>query len=410
MSSGVTGSAPSPTGPMPRCRLPTVSIILPVLNEETQLERCLRSVAEQTYPAVVEIIVADGGSTDGTRDRSRQDSTRCRVVDNPTAYPPRRPECGNRRRSGDIIVRVDARTALSRPITSSAASRRSSGRGRPSSAARCATRPTMRAQRGIVAAMTSRLGAGPAAFRREGGEPRFVDTVYLGAFRAETIRSIGGYDEWSGGNEDAELAWRAQPSAASISTRRSSPTTSAATGSDRWRASSTVTATTGHGRSASTLRRFPAPARRPGVVLGFASPWRRPVLADLSRRQCSGAAPSSSLGILRRCRRSWQRSRRCTPPGGWGSCGGCSPGWGRGTFRGLKRALRYIDDLLAAAPGGKRLDACRSPCWRAGDQTAGRDRYPTQAHGRDRRPADPLAHHEALRVVRSFALRGRARL
>ena len=75
---------------------------------------------------------------------------------------------------------------------------------------RCATRLDDARQRGIVAAMTSRLGAGPAAFRREGGEPRYVDTVYLGAFRASTIREIGGYDEWSGGNEDAELAWRAQ--------------------------------------------------------------------------------------------------------------------------------------------------------------------------------------------------------
>ena len=58
--------------------------------------------------------------------------------------------------------------------------------------------------------MMSRLGAGPAAFRRLGGVPRFVDTVYLGAFRLDVIAGLNGYDERSGGNEDAELAYRAR--------------------------------------------------------------------------------------------------------------------------------------------------------------------------------------------------------
>jgi hypothetical protein len=34
--------------------------------------------------------------------------------------------------------------------------------------------------------------------------------VYLGAYRRAVIAALGGYDEWSGGNEDAELAFRAQ--------------------------------------------------------------------------------------------------------------------------------------------------------------------------------------------------------
>jgi len=66
------------------------------------------------------------------------------------------------------------------------------------------------AERGIRAAMTSRLGAGPAQFRREHGTGRFVDTVYLGAYRLDTVRRLGGYDQLFGGNEDAELAFRAQ--------------------------------------------------------------------------------------------------------------------------------------------------------------------------------------------------------
>jgi glycosyltransferase involved in cell wall biosynthesis len=46
-----------------------VTIVIPVLNAATLLHRCLDSVRAQDYPAqLVEVIVVDGGSTDGTRE------------------------------------------------------------------------------------------------------------------------------------------------------------------------------------------------------------------------------------------------------------------------------------------------------------------------------------------------------
>ena len=46
---------------------PSVSIIIPTLNAERTLEGCLRSIASQNYPREnLEIIIADGGSTDET--------------------------------------------------------------------------------------------------------------------------------------------------------------------------------------------------------------------------------------------------------------------------------------------------------------------------------------------------------
>jgi cellulose synthase/poly-beta-1,6-N-acetylglucosamine synthase-like glycosyltransferase len=68
-------------------KLPKVSIILPVLNEEAQLERCLSAVAEQSYPAIIEVVVADGGSTDETRSLLSK-VARVRVVDNPRGIRP----------------------------------------------------------------------------------------------------------------------------------------------------------------------------------------------------------------------------------------------------------------------------------------------------------------------------------
>ncbi|EKD94687.1 MAG: glycosyl transferase, partial [uncultured bacterium] len=46
---------------------PTVSILIPTLNASSVLGNCLESIKKQNYPAEkIEIIVADGGSSDGT--------------------------------------------------------------------------------------------------------------------------------------------------------------------------------------------------------------------------------------------------------------------------------------------------------------------------------------------------------
>lgn len=47
--------------------LPSVSIIVASLNNESTIEECLRSILDQDYPKnLVEILVVDGGSTDST--------------------------------------------------------------------------------------------------------------------------------------------------------------------------------------------------------------------------------------------------------------------------------------------------------------------------------------------------------
>ncbi len=253
-----------------------VSIILPVFNEEAQLERCLRAVAEQSYP-VAEVVVADGGSTDETRTLAAS-FVGVRVVDNPRGIRPAGLNAAIAEATGDVIVRVDARTALAPDyVERCVLALERSGAAIVGGQMRYEAHDAR--QRGIVAAMTSRLGAGPAAFRRQGGEARFVDTVYLGAYRAVTIREMGGYDEWSGGNEDAELAWRARdyggvyldPSIKSLYLGR-----------EGLQALARQFYRYGHNR-ARTIRKHPGSIsyRQLAVPLLFAgllSPWRRKVL------------------------------------------------------------------------------------------------------------------------------------
>lgn len=186
---------------------PRVTVGIPVLDEEQHLGECLEAVAAQSYPDIVEILVVDGGSVDRTREVA-EGFPLVRVLDNPRRIRPAGLNVAIAAAKGDVFVRVDARTVLAPDyVERCVAALEASGAAMVGGPMRLSARTT--AERAIKAAMTSRLGSGPAQFRREEGEARFVDTVYLGAYYVETIRALGGYDEWFGGNEDAELAFRA---------------------------------------------------------------------------------------------------------------------------------------------------------------------------------------------------------
>jgi len=62
--------------------LPSISILIPTLNSENVLEDCLKSITKQNYPKdKIEIIIADGGSTDRTLDIAKKYGAR--IYENP---------------------------------------------------------------------------------------------------------------------------------------------------------------------------------------------------------------------------------------------------------------------------------------------------------------------------------------
>lgn len=257
---------------------PSVSVIIPVFNEEAMLAGCLESVEAQDYPAIQEVVVADGGSTDATRKVAARFS-RVKVVDNPRRNRPAGLNVALAAATGEVVVRVDARTRLAPDYVSRcvAALERSGAAlvGGPMRFSASTPR-----ERGIAAAMMSRLGAGPAEFRRLGGEPRYVDTIYLGAFRREVVADLGGYDERSGGNEDAELAYRAQK-AGGVYLDPSIVSTYLA----REGIGPLARQFYRYGQNrARTMRKHPQSISSrqlavPALLVGLASPWRRTVAA-----------------------------------------------------------------------------------------------------------------------------------
>ena len=256
----------------------TVSVVIPVYNEERHIEDTLDAVAAQTYPAITEVLVIDGGSQDRTRALVAARNSNVRILDNPRRIQSAALNIGLAAAQGDVIVRVDGHCRIASDyVERCVAALEQTG------AAMVGGAMTPLAEgwltEGIAAAMTSPFGVGPARFH-VGGQPAWADTVYLGAYRTETARAAGGYREDVGVNEDAELAIRMRarggvwfdPSIRSTYTPRPS-------------LKAVVRQFYRYGRSrAATVRRHPsslAPRQlaAPMLLLGLASPWRKPVAA-----------------------------------------------------------------------------------------------------------------------------------
>src|SRR5262245_57093338 len=88
-----------------------VTIAMPALNEAHYIEACIASVQRQDYPAdLIEILIADGGSTDDTRAivaRLASADPRIRILENPARLQAAGLGQIVKQAHGDVIVRMD---------------------------------------------------------------------------------------------------------------------------------------------------------------------------------------------------------------------------------------------------------------------------------------------------------------
>lgn len=182
---------------------------MPVRNEAGAIVPAIESIAGQEVDGTLEIVVADGMSTDGTRevlDRLADRIPGIVVVDNPGGRTPSGLNRAIAASSGDVIVRCDAHAELPPGyIARAVALLDATGAGNVGGIQRAVGVGPM--QRAIAAGMTTRLGVGDARFHH-GGPPGPVDTVYLGVFRRQALQEVGGYDESLVRNQDYELNHR----------------------------------------------------------------------------------------------------------------------------------------------------------------------------------------------------------
>lgn len=187
-----------------------ISIVIPCYNEKSYIERCLDSFMEQSVEAgSYELIVVDGGSTDGTRKILRaycENYPNVRMVENPERITPVALNRGIKASRAPFVAIFGAHSyAAPDFIEQNLATME-----RVEAACVGGTIETIGADPvagAISFAMSSPFGVGNALFRFTKKE-QYVDTVAFGLYRREIFDEVGLFDEELVRNQDAELNYR----------------------------------------------------------------------------------------------------------------------------------------------------------------------------------------------------------
>jgi succinoglycan biosynthesis protein ExoA len=186
-------------------------VVIPCLNEADHIGALIDQLLEPAERLDMKIVVADGGSTDGTRATVReiaQSAPRVIFLDNPrrlqsAAVNLAVAEYGD---GVDYFIRVDAHGGypddycdrlLEEAVATSA----------DSVVVSMATVGFGPFQKAAAAAQNSKLGNGGSP-HREGAPGHWTDHGHHALMRVAAFRAVGGYDESFSHNEDAELDYR----------------------------------------------------------------------------------------------------------------------------------------------------------------------------------------------------------
>ena len=99
----------------PDVRLPAVSVIMPVLNEERHLRGAVQAILAQEYAGEMEVVIALGPSTDRTDEIAAElvaEDPRVHTVPNPTGRTPAALNAAIKASRHPIVVRVEAQVGM----------------------------------------------------------------------------------------------------------------------------------------------------------------------------------------------------------------------------------------------------------------------------------------------------------
>lgn len=187
-----------------------VSIVLPCRNEVEHIEACLESVLAQQAPeGGFEIIVADGMSTDGTRERLdalARAHPQLRVLNNPGRIVSTGLNAAIRAAHGEYIIRMDAHTTYAPDyIRSCLEVMQETGADNVGGPVLTVAHTPM--QKTIQAVYHSAFAVGGARSHNPNYEGP-VDTVLYGCWKKEIFERVGYFDEDLVRNQDDEHNFR----------------------------------------------------------------------------------------------------------------------------------------------------------------------------------------------------------
>ncbi len=190
---------------------PMISIVIPCLNEEKTITFLLEAILSQTIDVkLIEVLIADGLSTDKTRERIKGFSSQhpeldVTILDNEKRVIPYGLNKAIRAARGEIILRMDAHAIPASDYVALSVAALSEGRGNnvggvidihPGNATYIA--------RAIAIATAHPLGVGDAMYRWA-TKAGYADTVAFGCYYKTTVEKVGFYNETLKANEDYEF-------------------------------------------------------------------------------------------------------------------------------------------------------------------------------------------------------------
>ncbi len=191
----------------------TVTIAIPAYNESNKIEQVIRGFLNTSYSQLIEVFVADGGSTDGTQEIVKKlsiEDARVKLIHNPHKVQSAGLNLILYKCIGDIFLRADAHSDyapdyIERCVEALLESNASNIGGAQRFVAETAF------QAGVALASKSLLGNGGAKYRNP-NYSGYCDTVYLGCFWKQHLLELKGYCIEATLNEDSELNIRLQKS------------------------------------------------------------------------------------------------------------------------------------------------------------------------------------------------------
>ena len=195
---------------------PFVSIIVPCRNEVVSISRCLESILASNYPFDrVEVIVADGMSTDGTRNILRQIAiadARLRLIDNPARITPIALNRAIEVARGDLILRIDAHSTIDPSYVPELVAFLESHPEAWGAGGRMYTVPENIgfSPNPFRTVLQHKFGVGNSEFRTNASNlnPRPLDTVFNCCWRRGVFERVGLFHEQLERSQDIEMSSR----------------------------------------------------------------------------------------------------------------------------------------------------------------------------------------------------------
>ena len=188
---------------------PFISIVVPIRNEEATIERLARTLLDQDYPHDrYELLMADGGSTDRTREiLARVDPTRrIRVLDNPGRTAPAALNVAISEAKGEIVTRVDGHSYVAPDyLTRIVAVMEETGASVVGGPVRMAADTPFR--KALVEALYSKVAVGAVPYRTLKTRT-YVASLQTGSFRKAVLDEVGPFDESLAVVEDLDMNTR----------------------------------------------------------------------------------------------------------------------------------------------------------------------------------------------------------